>query len=116
MRQWYIAVGQPWLQRRVSPWSSRADIETVEINVRDLGYRWGSARSTESPARINIHWATLQLPPSLIDYVLVHELAHLVEANHTPEYWAIVGRLMHGYEERKQTLASIGKSVWLGGE
>ena len=45
---------------------------------------------------INIHWAVLQLPPSLVDYVLVHELAHLREANHTPEFWSIVARLMPG--------------------
>ena len=116
MRRWYIATGQPWLQRRVIPWASRAGVDTVEIDVRDLGYRWGSVRPTETPARINIHWATLQLPPSLIDYVLVHELAHLFEPNHTPEYWTIVGRLMPGYEARKASLASIGKNVWLGGE
>lgn len=114
MRRWYIATGQPWLQRRVIPWASRAGVETVEIDVRDLGYRWGSVRPTETPARINIHWATLQLPRSLIDYVLVLELAHLFEPNHTPELWAIVGRLMPGYDARKASLASIGKNVWLG--
>jgi predicted metal-dependent hydrolase len=113
MRRWYIAAGQAWLQRRIAPWASRAGAGDVVIDVRDLGYRWGSARPSEA-ARINIHWATLQLPPSLIDYVLVHELAHLTEANHTPEYWAIVGRLMPAYESHKQTLASIGKNVWLG--
>ena len=113
MRRWYIAAGQAWLQRRIAPWVSRAGAGDVVIDVRDLGYRWGSARPSEA-ARINIHWATLQLPPSLIDYVLVHELAHLTEANHTPEYWAIVGRLMPAYESHKQTLASIGKNVWLG--
>lgn len=113
MRRWYIAAGQAWLQRRIAPWVSRAGAGDVVIDVRDLGYPWGSARPSEA-ARINIHWATLQLPPSLIDYVLVHELAHLTEANHTAEYWAIAGRLMPAYESHKQTLASIGKNVWLG--
>ncbi len=113
MRRWYIATGQTWLQRRIIPWGARAGALDASIDVRDLGYRWGSARPSEA-ARINIHWATLQLPPSLIDYVLVHELAHLIETNHTPEYWAVVGRLMPGYESHKQTLASIGKNVWLG--
>jgi predicted metal-dependent hydrolase len=114
MRRWYIATGQPWLERRLAAWSARAGCDDVEVDVRDLGYRWGSVRPIDGAPRINVHWATLQLPPSVIDYVLVHELAHLFEANHTPEYWTIVGRLMPGYEVRKSLLASIGKNVWLG--
>ena len=101
MRRWYIETGQPWLERRLAAWSARAGCDDVGVDVRDLGYRWGSVRPTEGSPRINVHWATLQLPPSLIDYVLVHELAHLTETNHTPEYWTIVGRLMPGYEATK---------------
>ena len=114
MRRWYTTTGQTWLTRRITTWAARAGIDNVTIEVRDLGYRWGSVRPSDDAPRINIHWATLQLPPSLIDYVLVHEIAHLFEANHTPEYWSVVGRLMPGYEGHKQTLASIGKNVWLG--
>ena len=83
------------------------------MEVRDLGYRWGSARPMQGPQRINIHWATLQLPPSLIDYVLVHELAHLRELNHTPTFWQTVARLMPPYEHHRAALATTGNSVWL---
>lgn len=114
MRRWYTEVGGQWLRRRVRPWAARMGEETAAVKVRDLGYRWGSARPVDGPGRINVHWATLQLPPSLIDYVLVHELAHLREANHTPEFWSIVDRLMPGYETQRSTLAAIGKTIWLG--
>ena len=114
MRHWYTRVGEEWLRRRVRPWASRLGEEAVEAEVRDLGYRWGSARPATGPQRINVHWATLQLPPSLIDYVLVHELAHLQETNHTPDFWKIVGGLMPTYEHHKATLATIGKTIWLG--
>lgn len=114
MRRWYTEIGGQWLRRRVRPWAARMGEESVAVEVRDLGYRWGSARPTDGPPRINVHWATLQLPPSLIDYILVHELAHLREANHTPEFWSIVDRLMPGYETQKSTLAAIGKTIWLG--
>ena len=115
MQNWYTDVGTKWLRRRIPTWAARLGEESVAVEVRDLGFRWGSARPTDGPPRINIHWATLQLPPSLIDYVLVHELAHLREVNHTPEFWFIVERLMPGYQTQKTTLAAIGKSVWLGG-
>ena len=114
MRRWYTDVGGQWLRRRIRPWGARLGEDAVRVEVRDLGYRWGSARPTDGPQRINVHWATLQLPPSLIDYVLVHELTHLRETNHTPEFWAIVGRLMPGYEMQKANLAVIGKNIWLG--
>ena len=70
MRHWYTRVGGEWIRRRVRPWASRLGEEAVEVAVQDLGYRWGSSRPIEGPQRINVHWATLQLPPSLIDYVL----------------------------------------------
>ena len=114
MRRWYIDVGGKWLRRRIRPWATRLGEDAVAVDVRDLGFRWGSARPTDGPQRINVHWATLQLPPSLIDYVLVHELAHVRETNHTPEFWSTVSRLMPGYELQKANLAAIGKNIWLG--
>ena len=114
MRRWYTEVGTKWLRKRIRPWASRMGEESVIVEVRDLGFRWGSARPQPGAQRINIHWATLQLPPSLVDYVLVHELAHLRERNHTSEFWSIVDRLMPGYQTHKTTLAAIGKHIWLG--
>jgi predicted metal-dependent hydrolase len=57
---------------------------------------------------VNFHWATIQLPPSVIDYVIVHELAHLREPHHTPEFWRMVERALPDYDERKRWLAANG--------
>ena len=114
MRRWYTNTGTQWLQRRIRPWTARMGQDDISVEVRDLGYRWGSARPTEGLQSINVHWAALQLPPSLIDYILVHELAHLHETNHTPEFWSIVARLMPAYETHKSVLATFGKNIWLG--
>lgn len=114
MRRWYTEVGAKWLQKRIRPWVARLGEESVTVEVRDLGFRWGSTRPQPGVQRINIHWATLQLAPTLIDYVLVHELAHLRQHNHTPEFWSIVERLMPEYQTQKTTLAPLGKSIWLG--
>jgi predicted metal-dependent hydrolase len=111
LRRWYQSVGEPWLRRRMQPWSNRMGAEHVDLHVTHLGYRWGSTRGAD---RINIHWATLQLPPSAIDYVLVHELAHLHEANHTSAFWDRVERAMPDYEARMAQLAQLGPRVWTG--
>ena len=114
MRHWYTETGGQWLQRRIRPWAARLGEHDVTIEVRELGYRWGSARPTEGPQRINIHWATLQLPATLIDYILVHELAHLRELHHTPAFWAVVSRLMPAYKQQINSLSTAGRITWLG--
>jgi len=114
MRRWYIDTGGTWVRRRVQPWAARVGEPDVRVEVRDLGYRWGSTPPTDAPRRVSLHWAALQMPSRLIDYILVHELAHLREANHTPEFWSAVSRLMPNYEDHKATLAAIGKTIWLG--
>ena len=111
IRRWYQSTGTSWLARRVQPWAARTGVAEVSIEVAGLGYRWGSVSRSN---RINIHWATLQLPPALIDYVLVHELAHLEETNHTPRFWQLVGRALPDFERRKDALARRGAELWLG--
>jgi predicted metal-dependent hydrolase len=54
------------------------------VIVRDLGRRWGSC--THKSGRIRIHWATMRMPPGIVDYILVHELVRLVESNHSSAF------------------------------
>lgn len=111
IRRWYQATGEAWLTRRVQPWAERIGAPDATVEVAGLGFRWGSVGM---PRRVNVHWATLQLPPALIDYVLVHELAHLEERNHTRRFWQLVARVLPDYEARKDTLARRGAELWLG--
>jgi predicted metal-dependent hydrolase len=108
---WYRDRGRQWLPGRLGPWAARMGVTPGEFDVRDLGYRWGSLSGS---GRLNIHWATLQLPPSLIDYVLVHELAHIEHPQHTPTFWAAVERALPDYERRKRDLTVAGAGLWLG--
>jgi predicted metal-dependent hydrolase len=108
---WYRDRGRQWLPNRLRQWTARVALEPAGLDVRDLGYRWGSLSGN---GRLNIHWATLQLPPSLVDYVLVHELAHIAHARHTSAFWATVERALPDFERRKSDLISTGAALWLG--
>ena len=103
--RWYTQHARAWLRRRVPPWASRMDVEPTGIEVRDLGYRWGSCGHAGG---LNFHWATILLPATIVDYVIVHELAHLAEPNHTPEFWQRVTRALPDFERRKEWLARHG--------
>lgn len=103
--RWYTDHARTWLRRRSGPWAERMGVEPKSIDVRDLGYRWGSCGQSGT---VNFHWKTILLPATIVDYVIVHELAHLIEANHTPEFWTRVERAMPDYEKRKEWLAENG--------
>jgi len=102
---WYTSHARVWLRRRVKQWASRMGVVPSGIEIRDLGYRWGSCGQAGG---LNFHWATILLPASVVDYVIVHELAHLQEPNHTPEFWQLVARTLPDYEQRKDWLAANG--------
>ena len=102
---WYTTRGRPWLKKRIAGWASRMDVGPSAIEIRDLGFRWGSCGQQGT---VNFHWAIMQLSPSVVDYVIVHELAHLREPNHTHDFWRRVERAMPDFEERKAWLAGQG--------
>jgi predicted metal-dependent hydrolase len=111
MIRWYRQRALAWLPRRIGPWAQRMAMQLGSLEVRDLGYRWGSLGKN---GHLNIHWAAMQLPVSLLDYVIVHELAHIGQPRHTTAFWAAVERAMPGYEQRKTRLAMTGTTLWLG--
>ena len=111
MIEWYRSRGLRWLKSRVGPWAARMGVSLTSIDVRDLGYRWGSLGKND---RVNFHWATMQLSPTLIDYVVVHELVHVHEPHHTPQFWARVERTMPSFQLAKDELARVGSGLWLG--
>ncbi|MFD9354106.1 M48 family metallopeptidase [Streptomyces sp. NPDC060031] len=107
---WYAERGRAWLPRRLGPWARCLEAPQVDLAVRPLGYRWGSCSNREV---LNIHWAVMQLPVALVDYVLVHELAHVHEPNHSPHFWRRVARALPDYESRRERLERWGARVWL---
>ena len=111
MIRWYRQRALAWLPGRIGSWAQRMGLYPGGLDVRDLGYRWGSLGKND---RLNIHWAAMQLPVSQLDYVIVHELAHIGQRRHTAAFWATVERAMPGYEHRKARLATTGTTLWLG--
>lgn len=107
---WYREQALCWLPTRIEPWVARMAARPRQLDVRDLGYRWGSLGKGD---RLNLHWAIMQLPPSLVDYVIVHELAHVDEPKHTTRFWAVVRRVLPDYEQRKARLSEAGTQLWL---
>lgn len=80
-------------------------IRKPEIRLSNGKTRWGSCHIG---GRIRLNWRLIQMPMRLIDYVVVHELAHLMEMNHSPRFWTVVARVLPDYVARKTDLRTEG--------
>ncbi|MFZ1642315.1 MAG: SprT family zinc-dependent metalloprotease [Candidatus Contendobacter sp.] len=100
-RRWYIERGQAWMAERVEWLSRRMGPRPTGVRLRDLGFRWGSCGRN---GVLFFNWKLLQLPMRLIDYVVAHELAHLLEPHHTPAFWNILDRAMPDWKMRREEL------------
>ncbi len=83
-------------------------ISPAGLRVQDLGYRWGSCGKG---GFLYFHWKTIQMPPRIAEYIVVHELAHLQQSHHDQSFWSCVERVMPDFEARKTWLAENGVDV-----
>lgn len=108
VRTWLKSHAERRLPLRLAVICKRFSIDMPPIVVREQRKRWGSC-DTKGTLRLN--WRIIQAGPSLIDYVLVHELVHLRHQNHTRAFWAEVERMMPDCEQRRRELRRIGASL-----
>lgn len=93
---------------RVQFWATEMAIVPKRVAVKDQRSRWGSASSL---GNVNFNWRIAFMPDDIFDYVVVHELAHLQEMNHSPAFWAIVARYSPRYREHRRFLRRLGTST-----
>ncbi len=102
------AVGK-WLQEQawsfvtphVEVYAGRLTAPPPTVRLSNARSEWGSCNAR---GVIRLNWRLVQLPPALAEYVVAHEVAHLVELNHSARFWALVETLMPGHAERRRAL------------
>ncbi|MBV8469066.1 MAG: M48 family metallopeptidase [Burkholderiaceae bacterium] len=102
-------VVQAWLQRqarahfepRCREFAVRLGVQMKQLRLSSAQTRWGSA-SADGTIRLN--WRLVHYAPAIIDYVVVHELAHLREMNHSPRFWDVVRSVMPDFETARGLL------------
>ena len=89
------------LPERVNDFAQIMAVAPTGLNITGARTRWGSCSSKNS---LNFSWRLLLCPPEEVDYVVVHELCHLRQKNHSPAFWAEVGRVLPDYALRRKRL------------
>ena len=96
------------IPRRVAYYAEKLGVSYGKITLRQQKTRWGSCSSEKN---LNFNWKLILAPPEVLDYVVVHELCHLKEMNHSKAFWDEVGKVMPEYETYKLWLKENGWKV-----
>ena len=92
-------------QASVGNHADRLDLPTPPFRIKDTSSRWGSCSAR---GNLNFSWRLVMMPPGILDYVAAHEVSHLIELNHSPDFWRIVERLCPQYRDRRNWLRTEG--------
>jgi hypothetical protein len=106
LREWYIGKAREKIIPRVRQHARELGVALAEVKIVDSRYRWGSCTLKDN---VNFNWRLIKAPMFVIDYVIVHELAHLIEANHTPRFWNIICARVSTIDKAKTWLKENGQ-------
>ena len=112
LTDWLKQQAQADLEERSAYHASRLDVCVKAIKLRSQASRWGSCSSS---GNINYNWRLIMAPPHVLDYVAAHEVAHLVEMNHSPAFWAAVARTLPDMERGRAWLKAHGRELMAHG-
>lgn len=102
---WYKMQARLYLTERTIFWAEKLQVNPANISVKDQKSRWGSCSSLKN---LNYNWRIMMAPDNIIDYLIVHELSHLKEMNHSVKFWSIVAQYDPSYKKHRLWLKHNG--------
>lgn len=98
---WYQQHAVACFSERLTLYAGRLNVTKPHFRLSHAKTRWGSCNSR---GIVRLNWRLIQLPLHLIDYVIAHELCHLIEMNHSPAFWRLVAGIFPDYRQARQEL------------
>lgn len=110
IRAWYEKQAAAYIPERVEHFGRSFGLRATGIRISRAQNRWGSCSAKDVVA---FAWRLMMAPPEVIDYVVVHELAHIRQKNHSRAFWSLVAAMMPDYATERQWLKSHGHELSL---
>jgi predicted metal-dependent hydrolase len=107
-RDFYRSKGLVRINQRINLYKARMDVEPASVKIIDLKHRWASWTPS---GNLNFHWKCMMSPVKILDYIVVHELAHLIVPDHSTRFWSEVDKQLPDYSERKEWLRVYGAGL-----
>lgn len=108
-RKRYIQIARDIFTQKTAYYASIMNVTYGRISIREQKTRWGSCSSR---GNLNFNWRLIFAPEPVLDYIVVHELAHRREMNHSHSFYAIVESILPDYKKTKKWLRDNGRSLW----
>lgn len=108
LREWYMERAKEKILTRVKLQAKNLGVSYQQARISDSRFRWGSCTPGNN---LNFNWRLIKAPMFAIDYVIVHELTHLIEANHTPRFWNVVRAQLPTMDRGRDWLREHGQSL-----
>jgi len=108
LEAWYRRQAQAIVAERLALWNQRYGFTYHRVTIKEQKTRWGSC---SRQGNLNFNWRLLLAPLDILDYVLIHELSHLKEQNHSARFWAVVALACPEYRARRQWLREHGHEL-----
>ena len=102
---WYAVQSRSALLSRTAHWAKQIGVTPTKVAIRDQRTRWGSCSGRGA---IHYSWRLIMSPSSVMDYVVVHELCHLRQPNHSQAFWDLVAAHVPDYSDRRRWLKDNG--------
>ena len=107
-KEWYIISAKEIIIPKVKSIANQIGVRYNNISILDLKFLWGSCTPKDN---IHFNWRLIKAPINVIEYIIVHELTHLLESNHTPEFWNRVSAQLPNYDKAKKWLKENGHEL-----
>jgi hypothetical protein len=104
----YKILAKSDLTLKTYQYAAKMGVMPLSIKINSATTRWGSCSAKKS---LNFSWRLIMADEDVINYVVVHELAHLIEMNHSARFWAVVERVLPDYRERQKRLRELQQKL-----
>lgn len=105
LKRFYYKQCKAIIEERIRAYQKEFKVKPRSVRIMDDGSKWGSCNSR---LELNFNWKLAMAPIEVIDYVVVHEMCHMIHLNHDRSFWRLVGKLLPDYERRSAWLAISG--------
>ena len=110
IEDWYVRESTKILNTRTYEFAKKMKVEPSAITVKNYASKWGSCTASN---KISYNWRIIMAPDCIVDYLIIHELCHIIEHNHSKNFWYQVGKYCEDFKKKRKWLRENGHKLVL---